>query len=145
MLMLSNVQWIPNRTVNNHEPCCSCAGRAPKGHSGRRSVESVPHSCAVDGLGRLIQRGALLNSHEALQAQVLPRLLDRLRPGLDAAISLLARRAGFLAHHLSRLALDEVRLLQARVGLLLRAREDCRAHALALGDLGHFFWPSWLS
>merc|ERR1719262_2136107 len=101
-------------------PAASPAARASRPGArprAERHVASCP-SRAVDGLGRLVQRGSLLDRHEALHAQVLPRLLDSQGPSLDVAVGLLAGRAGLLAHHLPGLALDEVRLLQARVSLL---------------------------
>merc|ERR1712038_1658209 len=75
-------------------------------------------------LGSLVEWGALLDGHEALDAELLACLLAGLSPSLDVFVSLLASGRGLLAHHLATLALDEVTLLQASTSLLPDALED---------------------
>merc|ERR1719283_137520 len=75
-------------------------------------------------LGSLVEWGALLDGHEALDAELLACLLAGLSPSLDVLVSLLASGRRLLAHDLATLALHEVSLLQATFGLLFVALEN---------------------
>merc|ERR1719378_441253 len=74
-------------------------------------------SLAIEVLRKLVKRGALLHRNEALHLQLFARLLHRLRPTRDVLECSLTSRGSLLAHDLSSLALDQVRLLQAAAGL----------------------------
>merc|ERR1712023_546679 len=117
--------------------------------TGRRTPHALEHerpdpvslvavsSLAVEVLRKLVKRGSLLHRHEALHLQLFPRLLHGLRPARDVLVGSLASRGSLLAHDLSSLALDQVRLLQAAAGLLLVTAEHDSLRHLSHGDLAH--------
>merc|ERR1719181_2704498 len=84
-------------------------------------------SCAVVGLGCLVEWSALLDSHEALDTQLLACLLNCCSPSLDVGVCLLAVCTCLAGDNL-------VGLLQATGSLLLVALE----HAELLADLHGF-------
>merc|ERR1711967_133351 len=88
----------------------------------------------VVGLGCLVEWSALLDSHEALDTQLLACLLNCCSPSLDVGVGLLAGSACLAGDNLARLALHEVGLLQATGSLLLVALE----HAELLANLHRF-------
>merc|ERR1719387_3135373 len=84
---------------------------------------SDDNSSIIVCLGSLVERCALLDGHEALDAELLAGLLDSLSPSLDVLVGLLASSRRLLAHDLAALALHQVSLLQATRSLLPLAAE----------------------
>merc|ERR1719181_424855 len=91
-------------------------------------------SSVVVGLRCLVEWSALLDSHEALDTQLLACLLNCCSPSLDVGVGLLAGSTCLAGDNLARLALHKVGLLQATGSLLLVALE----HAELLANLHGF-------
>merc|ERR1712138_141200 len=111
--------------MNDHE----CDG------FGSWSTTAAASSLSVKLLRLLVDRGALLDRDEALDAKLLPGLLARNSPSLNVLVCFLSCCARLLAHKLPGLALHEVRLRQSASCLRLASKPHTGLRTLASGDL----------